>query len=486
MAIYIGIDIGTTGTKAIAADESGKIFATEYENYSLNCFGERCVEQNPQDWYNALCKTVSRCVKKVGKVKAVAISSQGGAMVCVDEKYQPIRPAFSWLDHRDDDTIDSNITKEKLYEITGVKYCGTLPYVLIRWLIKYEKDTFNKTYKYLTTIDYINYLLSGKAAIDVTNAAITQLFDLKNNDWSKEILESVGINKNQLAEIISSGEIIGTLTKKAAKDTGLSEDTLLIMGAHDQYAGALGSGTFNCGEAFVSTGTAWAMVVPTKQAVFDFNSPIFTGRHAVKNLWGLLASTETGGTCMEWYRNNISNDSYELINERAEKSGIGANGLMLYPYFNGSHFPEYNHNNKATIYGLSLSHNRFDIARAIMESNVYELKKIIKCLEKLSEPIKNLKIMGGATKSLLWRQIIADILDMPLEIFENPDITCIGAIILAAGGCKDMSINKGYEIFKKCIIINPIKDNVIKYSKLFSLYEERFESLKKAYQKGQD
>lgn len=491
MDLFLGIDIGTTGTKSMVVDLEGRIISSAYKGYRLQSARPGWVEQDAEDWWQAVVYTVRECTRDAdirAGIKALSLSTQGGSMVPVDEAGIPLRQAISWMDKRGEvqrNALCENKAEDYYYTITGSALTSGGNLIQIKWMSDNEPELFHKTHKFLSTVDYINFKLTGNYVIDVTNAAMTQLLNIKNKAWDAGILETLGIQEQKLPAIVRSGEVIGKLREAAALELGLSAHTTVVSGGHDQYCVALGSGAINSGDVVLSTGTAWVVLCVSDTLVLDAQNNFYAGSHVIDGKWGLLASLETGGVCLEWLKNNIlsyTNDKnevcteeFETLDQMASKRKPGSDGLMFYPHFTGVECPNWAPKNKGTFTGLDLSHDKYYMARAIMEGVGYEIKWMLEVIESKGVHINCIKMLGGATRSSLWPGIIADITGVPVRISEVSDMACVGAAILAGKrtGLGDLS--------KKEKEILPDADNTLKYHQLFCQYKKGFELLKQLY-----
>lgn len=472
----IGVDIGTTGTKATVIDSEGKTICVSYQGYDLFKKPNGFVGQSADDWWNTLVFTVTDCVSKLENpddVAVVSLSTQGGSLVCADENGAPLDSAMVWMDSRSKAQYRELLNlygEDYYYNITGHKLNAGLNLCKIKWLSDEDSSLFRKTHKFLSTVDYVNFKLTGEYCIDPSNAAMTQLYDIKNNRWSRELLDILSVDESRLPAIKKSGEQIGTLTKEAAKTLGLSPGVKVISGGHDQYCAALGCGAINPGQAMISAGTAFAILYITAGPVFNTDTYIAPGPHLIDGLWGNLATVPTAGVCMEWFKNNFAaSESFEDIDRHAQSSDCES--LFFYPYFSGSAFPDNSISAKACVMGLSLEHTGYHIARAIMEGVAFQLRY---ALEKFDKP-SSVKLMGGACKSRLWSGILTDVL--PYDLYKAPDNNAApyGAAVnagLAVGMFKDLNkLNSGRQIIPK------EENAVCRYNEKYEKYKTGIKSV---------
>lgn len=458
-AMYIlGVDIGTTGTKAMLVRDDGRIICRAYKGYPLISLKENCVEQNAEDWWSTLVYAVNECTKELDDkhaVKAISVSAQGGSMVPMDENGACLRNAMVWMDTRGSAEVDTLLSikgEDWFYAKTGWKLAIGLNAVKIAWLKKNERNIFNKTAKYITTLDYINYKLTGKYVIDPTNAAMTQLMDVSGKAWDHELLELLDIHEDQLPEICSSGSVLGHLTQNTAELLGLDKTVVVVNGGHDQYCGAVGAGAIHEGDILLSTGSAWVVLGISQKPLFENHTYVSVGRHIPDGLWGALSSVPTAGVAMEWFKENLAlrtvkdgvlqAEDFVEIDKKAATSMGNAKELFFYPYYSGREFPKWNMNVRASLLGLSLQHNSYDIARATMEGVAFEVNHILESYKGLGCPTNDLRIIGGAARSSLWMKIISNVVGSAIIKFKETDMACIGAAILAGNAC---GVFDGYE-----------------------------------------
>ena len=488
--LMIGIDVGTTGTKSMVVDVKGNIISSAYQGYPTYNSKPKYSEQEADDWWKAVVSTVRECtaddtVRR--SVVSIGLSSQGGSMVPVDGNGVPLRRAFVWIDKRGEKQCEyfrKNTSEDYFYLTTGWELSLGLNAVQIRWMMENEQELFSRTDKFLSTIDFVNMKLTGSAFIDPSNAGITQLINLSRMDWDSTIMELAGITKEKLPQIISSGKMIGKLTAKAAEELGLSKDVQVVSGGHDQYCVALGAGAVNTGDVLLATGTAWVTLRVSDKPMFDSQTHLAQSVHTVSGKWGSIGSLDNGGSSLKWFRDNFGKyivkdgeaelESYQQIDSFVEKKRPGANGVTFYPFFNGTSIPNYDTLSKATIMGLDLSNDRYDVARAVMESVVFQTKRNLELFDPANKDFTNLKMLGGATRSSVWRQMVVDIMGKPIKVPQVADIACVGAAILA--GCGANLFPDTYDGYLR------LKQEETEYfpdQKSANLYKELYEIFKK-------
>ena len=438
----IGIDVGTTGTKSMLLSETGRIVAHAYAEYPSQAPGTGRVEQNAEDWWRAVVKTVRAITadpQVARNVAAISLSLQGGTLVPVDKNNHPLHPAIVWSDKRCEEqrrAFLASYGEDYIYQKTGWHLGSGLNALQIAWLRDNAPDVFARTARFLSVPDYISMRMTGRAVVDISDVGINQLADIRTGRYDRGILDFVGIREDRLAEIVPSATPVGKLLPAAAEELGLPRSVLLVAGAHDQYAALLGAGITRTGDVMIGTGTAWVVTALTEEPCFESG---FAQSIPASGKWGSLVSLSTGGVCLDWFRNGVAGSpaegmGYGEINDIAPERGVGVRGLRFYPYFNGTSFPLKGAGFKATLAGLDLSHDRYDIARAVMEGVAMQTVWTLDYFRR-KFPLNRVILTGGASKSPFWTQMVADIANCPISTPMVSDLTCVGAGVMAGVGC---------------------------------------------------
>ena len=442
MKYLLGIDVGTTGTKTLLFRQDGALVGTAYRGYPTATPSVGRSEQDPNDWWQAVTETVRElCADKdiSQNVAAISLSLQGGTVVPVDAAMHPMRPAIVWSDVRctaQRQAFAEELGEETMYHKTGWAMEDGLPALQIRWIRENEPEIFKKAAMFLTVPDYISMKMTGIPAVDLSDAGINQLYNLRRGVYDQQILSFCGIQSAQLATPVRSGTVIGHLTEEAAWELGLTTETILVAGAHDQYAVALGAGATKDGDMLIGSGTCW--VITCIADAPDFRLGLSQSVAAAANKWGSMCELSAGGVCLEWWRRNLAIGadgnplSYEHINEVLSRRKAAEDGLFFYPT-TGLAGPG-RRLRKSTFSGLDLAHDRYDMARAIMEGVAFQIVWMTEQFP-VHPSSDGIKLSGGASKSDVWCQIVADIAQVPVRIPEVADLACVGAAILAGVGC---------------------------------------------------
>jgi len=474
----IGVDSGTTATKVILFNRKGEIINSSCSSYPLSIRDADVVEQDPDDWWNTLVKGVnyvSKGVKNKERIKALSISTQGATLILLGKNKKPLSSAITWLDKRakkESDELITQFSQEYFFKRTGHKIEDWSPLAkILKW--KKEPKFYKRIFRITQVNDYLIYRLTGKWISDPSNGAMSLMFNLKKNNWDSELLDAVGIDKDILSPIKPSGTSIGNLSSSVQKKLGLSKDTLVINGGHDQYCAALGAGVIHQGDCLLSCGTAWVVVCPINKDFFDPLMRISMGVCVTANRYGLMAAISNGNIVFDRIRSIIGIKDKMLQDSKVEEEinkRIKKNNLIFLPHFS---------ERSGAFIGLNLSTDKYDLLLAMMQALAFETKSIMEILKNLSINPQKIIMIGGAAKSNIWPKIAANILRRDVTILKSPEAACRGAAMLAGLGsgifknsqeaCKNM-------VKKEKVIKPELKDN---YREVFIKYKALSEIIKK-------
>jgi sugar (pentulose or hexulose) kinase len=432
---FIGLDIGTTGAKAILTDRTGAVVGKGYCGYPLICDGPK-VEQNPDDWTQCGSKAIRKALAGVDArlVKAVSLSAQGASTAAVRRDGTPLGNALTWMDSQarsEADELERSPGNDYIYRHTGWRVSPALDAAkIMRLKRKLPNDC---SVMFLSTLEYLNLFLTGCAVCDPSSASSRQLFDIRSQKYDEKILAAAGIQPCELPAVLPAAEFVGQLTKNAALATGLRQGTPVFNGAHDQYCASIGTGAIQNGEMLLSTGTTWVVMGVSDHPVFS-NTFIAPGVHPVGGLYGNITSLAGSGSSMQWFKEQFAGESFAAIDAEAAKRAEKARGLFYYPYPTGAYYPIWNASVRAAFTGIALEHDRYDFARSIMEGVAFSVRRTLEDFRLHACSIQQLRIVGGASKSSLWCGIIAAAAGLPLRVSSEPDACALGAAIVAAVG----------------------------------------------------
>ncbi len=499
MDVLLGLDIGTTATKAGVYDLNGHTVVAAGANYEggLSSPREGWMEQEPEDLWRAVVqatRSAAAAASDKGRIVALAISSQGGTTIPADATSHPLRPAISWLDTRAMTAggleLDLEWGRDFFYHTTGWWSEAGLPLQHICWLRRHEPHTFAAASRFLFVNDFVMARMTGEYRMDPTNAAITMLYGLEKGDWDERLLGIAGITRGQLSLICPSGTAVGTLRPEVAAELGLSTEVIVVNGAHDQYCAALGAGVINPGDALLSCGTAWVLFFSTDNLVFDENQVFHPAPHIVSGRWGALSSLPSAGAAAEWYvqevlpGSNVAGRSgferYDWFNKGASQAPPGSNNLLFVPLLGGWDLTTQRFQTRGAWLGLTLTHTKKEMSRSVMEGVAYELMRLIELVRSVEVPLGSIKMVGGAAVSPVWPQVVADILGVPVSLPAAKQAASRGAAILAGVGAGlYQDVRKGLAQFggeEFRLVPNP--ENHRKYQELYALYKDAVWKLK--------
>ncbi len=487
---FLGIDIGTGGSRAVVIDERGKVLASEttlHEEFASPEIG--WAEQNPDDWWRA-CVAAIRSVLQVVKpeeIAAVSFSGQMHGSVFLDEADQIIRPALLWCDQRTDRQcaeITEKIGRQRLIElVSNPAVTGfTLPKIL--WLRENEPQSFEKTRAVLLPKDYIRLRLSGDKASDVADSSGTLLFDVQNRKWSDEMISAFELDANLFPKVYESTEVTGKVSAAGAGATGLIEGTPVVAGAGDNAAGAIGMGIVRARMLSATIGTSGVIFAVTDAPKLDLKGRIHTLCHAIPGRWHNTGVTLAAGLSFKWFRENFGEgrSSYDELTIEAENIPSGSDGLVWLPYLMGERTPHLDATARAAFVGLTASHTKAHLTRAVLEGVAFSLKDSIEIFSESGARAESIRLGGGGAKSPLWQQIQADVYGQTVETIEAEEGAAFGAAILAGVGAGFwQTVDEACEkTIKSARRIEPNPDAVKRLQKNYEAYKLLYSALRPA------
>ena len=440
---FLGIDVGTGGSRAVVINEHGQTLASEtVEHIPFASPHVGWAEQDPNDWWRASAAAIRACLAdgniRAADIGAVGFSGQMHGSVFLNDKGEVLRPALLWCDQRTEkqcSEITGKIGAERLVElVSNPAVTGfTLPKIL--WLRENEPDVWPRVRTILLPKDYVRFRLTGDKASDVADSSGTLLFDVKKRAWSDEMLDAFDLDRSLLPAVYESIEITGVVSAQGASETGLFAGTPIVAGAGDNAAGAIGMGTVLPGTASVTIGTSGVVFVVTDKPTLDLKGRTHTLCHAIPGRWHMTGVTQGAGLSLKWFRENFGGGkSYDELVDEAAKAPVGSDGAIWLPYLMGERTPHLDPNARAAFVGLTASHTRGHLVRAVLEGVAFSLLDSIEIFRELQLPIDKIRLGGGGAKSGLWRQIQADVYGQAVELLEAEEGAAFGAAILAGVG----------------------------------------------------
>lgn len=437
MALFLAVDLGTTGCRSIVFNECLQPLSSAYEEYGLITPKEGYVEQDAELWWVLTLKTAKAAITEgnvdATQIRGISISSQGITIVPVDEQFAPLCNAISWLDSRCADEVEEirrHYPAEKITEMTGkpLHTYYTLPKIL--WLQKHRPELIEKAYKLLMPLDFLTARFCGKAVTDHSMACGTLFYDVNNQCWWEEVLDLFHINRAQLPDLGWSGEAVGKILPSVAAELGLSEDCIIALGAQDQKCAALAAG-LDADTVTVSLGTAGAI-----SQLHAGGTDVHRGKcsYLSEGQWVTEGVINTAGTCLRYIRDLLYKDEpYRLIDEEAEQAQNEGRELFFYPYLSGPSDPDYYKESTGAFFGINLATKRGDYALAVMEGIAFQIRIILESMGAYQN-IERIVAFGGAAKSDLWCRIIADCTGLTVCVPSTAEAAGAGAAMLAAQG----------------------------------------------------
>jgi xylulokinase len=444
----LGIDVGTTGIKALlcrAAD--GAVLAASFAPYPLHHPRPGWAEQDPEDWWAACGVAVRACLDEAAasgtapaSVRGLGLSGQMHGAVLLDDAGRPIRPCIIWADQRsaaECDEIHARVGLERLVELTGNPALTGFTAAKVLWVRNHEPEAFARAQLLLLPKDYVRLRMTGEAAIERSDAAGTNLLDVRTGEWSREVLAALDLPATLLPPVRGSIEVCGTLTAEAAAHLGLPTGVPVAGGGADNACGAVGTGVVEPGLALLSIGTSGVVLAPSDAPRIDRSAPvprIHTFFHAVPNTWYLMGVTQAAGLSLRWTRDVLGGEpavDYDTLTGAAAEVPPGAAGLLFLPYLQGERAPHLDPRARGAWIGLTAAHQRRHLVRAVLEGVAYSLKDCFELLGEQGLPLTQLRITGGGGRSALWRQICADVLERPIATLAADEGPAFGAALIA-------------------------------------------------------
>ncbi len=444
----LGIDIGTGGTRAVLIDETGRVLGSATaEHQPISAPHRGWAEQEPDDWWAAACKAVPQALANAKataeEVESVGLTGQMHGLVMLDADGKVLRPALIWCDQRTEEecrAITEKIGAKRLIELTANPALTGFTLPKIWWVQKHEPEIWKRVRKIMLPKDYVRFRLTGAHAIDVADASGTLILDVVNRRWSKEMMAASNLSQEMLPKVLESQEISGKISDAGAKASGLRAGTPVVAGAGDQAAGAVGMGIVRPGAVSATIGTSGVVFAATASPEFDPKGRIHTFCHAVPKRWHVMGVTQAAGFSLRWFRDQFgvagdsSRDPYDRLMDEASNAPAGSDGVLWAPYLMGERTPHLDPSARGALVGLSSTHTRAHVVRAILEGVAYSLRDTLTIFAELKLPTESIRLGGGGARGGLWRQIQADVYGMPVDIVEAEEGPAYGAALLAGVG----------------------------------------------------
>ena len=495
-------DLGTSGNKASLFTKEGEMVGSRIASYDTRYFNEKWVEQNPENWWEAVCLSTKQLIDDIGihpgDIKVVSFSGQMMGCLCVDAEGKPLRDSIIWADQRATKQVkdlEKHLTQEDFYRIVGHRNTPSYGIQKLMWLRDNEPDIYEKTYKVLNAKDYIVLKLTGNFVTDYSDGNGMGCFDLVNLAWSDRILEASGIDREKLPDLQPSTYIAGGVSEEAAWATGLAQGTKVVIGAGDGVTANIGAGSVSEGKTYCSLGTSAWVTTTTKEPIFDPQMRTVTWAHAIPGYYAPNGTMQYAGGAYNWMKKAIyasesapveGESVHDIINQKIEETPPGSNGLLFLPYLIGERAPRWDSASKGSYLGITSETTQGEMMRSVVEGVTFNLGIIFDILQQHIE-IEEVTIIGGGAKSKAWRQIMADVFGVPVSVPTILDEAgSMGAAIIGGVGA---GLFKDFNVVEQFITIKSSQTNNPELKETYTKAKERFDdfyfAIRPVYEKHQ-
>ncbi len=494
--ILLGIDFGSGGCKVSAVDCSGAMLGDASVEYTTHYEHQGWSEQDPADWYPAMCQAIGKLGAKgvdLKKVRAISFDGSTHNAVLMDADWNPIRRTIMWTDQRS--VSECAMLKEQYadrifktaYQMPSPTW--TLPQMM--WLKNNEPDILRRTKHILFVKDYVRFQVTGVAATDYIEAQGTLFYDMPNQKWSTELAELAGLDPAALPELVKPTDLLGKVTAKAAADMGIPEGTPVVCGTSDSAVEDYGAGAIEPGDCIVKLATAGNVNVMTAEA-HPFPTTL-TYSHVIPGMWYTVSATNAAALCQRWFRDLLCDgekmeaeklgiNAFELLDRKAATSPLGANGMFFHPYLQGERSPYWDANLRASFTGIAISSTKGDMIRALLEGVAFSLLDCYGLIEQMQLPVKRIFLIGGGAKSKLWSEIVCNVFNLPVQV-SIPGDASYGSALLAGTGIG--LFENSADAVRKCLKIDreiqPDPVQAEQYAALFRKYKAIHDALAPIY-----
>jgi xylulokinase len=453
MKYWLGLDIGTGGSRALLVDAEGNVAGgVTAAHDDIHMERPLWAEQHPDNWWDAAAGAVRAVLAEVGirgeDVAGVGLSGQMHGLVLLDGGGTVVRPALIWCDQRSQaqvDWINETTGRDMVLEQTANPVLTGFTAPKLLWVRDHDPQSYERTRQVLLPKDYVRFRLTGEYAGDVSDASGTALYDVVNRRWAEPLIERLGIDRSWLPKVVESSEVAGQITAEAAERTGLSVGTAVVAGAGDQAASAVGNGIVATGLVSCTIGTSGVVFSHLDQVAYDPKGRVHTFCHAVPGKWHVMGVTQGAGLSLQWFRNQLAADTvraaqdkgvdpYEILTEEASQAPVGSEGLYWLPYLMGERTPHLDATARGGWVGLTAKHTRAHLVRSLIEGVSYSLKDCLEIIESLGSKVAVVRASGGGARSAFWRRTLAAVFNRPIATLESQEGSAYGAALLAMAG----------------------------------------------------
>lgn len=497
----IAHDLGTTGNKATLYDREGRLIGSAFYAYETEYAHTSWAEQDPEDWWRAVCTSTRQLLSETGvhgnEIACITFSGQMMGAVPLDKNARPLRKAIIWADQRSvkqEQWVSERIAPADVYRITGHRLSASYSLCKILWFRDHQPDTYKSTYKFVHAKDSIVARLTGTFVTDPSDGSSMNLYDLEAGTWSERIIDAVGLNPDQLPEVRQSIDVVGEVRPEVADEVGVVAGTPVVIGGGDGACAAAGAGVIREGSAYNYIGSSSWIALSTPKPIYDSDYRTFTFGHIIPNMFMPTGTMQAAGASYQWARDQLGViekqtaqalgiSPYELMNLSAEKSPVGANGLLYLPYLMGERSPRWNPRARGTFVGLTIRHTRADMLRAVLEGVTMNLRVILDSFKAQGTHIEAMRVIGGGARGRFWNQIMADLYGMPVQrlaILE--EATSMGAALAGGVGVglyPDFSMIETMNQVVEAVEPNP--DSQAVYEKIYPIFNATYNALLPIY-----
>lgn len=490
-------DLGTTGDKVTLFDaETGAAIASHFEPYNTAYPHPNWAEQDPADWRRALCAGTRGLLERAGIAPgAIAVVSFSGTMngaLLVDAAGEPLRPAILWADQRaavEAQRLADAVGTDRVYRCTGSRPSASYTAAKVLWVARHQPEVYARARWILQCKDYAAFLLTGVAATDYSDASTTNLYDLEGRAWASDIIRAIGLDEAKLPPLHPSTDVIGHVTGAAAAQTGLLAGTPVVIGGGDGACAAVGAGSIRVGDAYNYIGSSAWIAVTAERPSYDPKMRTFTLAHLDPRLFNPLGSMQCAGGAFDWLERLLRGDGEDRLYARldAQAAGVspGANGLLFLPHLMGERSPYWNPRARGAFVGLSMAHGRGEVARAVLEGVAFNLRSILEALRAQVTAIPAMRLIGGAARSGVWRQILADVYGLPILLPALlAEATSLGAAVAGGVGVglyPDFGVAQRFVETAEAEQPNPAAQ--ARYAEIYPVFLEAYRALEGIFRK---
>ena len=490
MRYLLGLDVSTTGSKALLIDETGAVVASHTTPHELSQPFPLWSEQNPSDWWEGMAAAIRIVLGKIadpGAIQGIGLTGQMHGLVCLDERGEVLRPAILWNDQRTQaecDEIHATIGEKRFIQLTGNRALTGFTAPKILWVRKHEPDVYARIAHVLLPKDYIRFKLTGGYATDLAGAAGTVLLNVARREWSEEVLRALDIPAEWLPPVHEGPQITSLVSGDAARETGLKAGTPVVGGGGDQSAQATGVGAVKPGIVALTVGTSGVVFAPLASYAYEPEGRLHAFCHAVPNQWHFMGVMLSAAGSLQWFRDTLApNEDFGPLTDEAADIAPGADGLVFLPYLTGERTPHPDPLARGAFVGLTARHSRAHMTRAVLEGVAFGLRDGFELIKNSEAGIINeVRASGGGVKSPVWRQILADVFDVPLVVAEAIEGAAYGAALLAGvgGGVWPDVATAAEQTVKLGDRVEP-SAHARNYQAIYPLFRELYPTLKPAF-----